>query len=164
MPRRAAGSSPPSTRMSATMFPAALPRTASRSRTCSSNSCDRSVLMGELFGVTGFVQQDFERGNVGVPLDQRWQRTKVFERDSVKLPNRRRNPRTVVVNQDVYGLGSVMAGQVELANRRARKRLYIGDRVETKIPRADIDVIDVTKYAAACPTSDLAYEFRFGDR
>src|SRR5260370_24119704 len=45
------------------------------------------------------VEQNFERGKVGVPFDQRRLRAEAVDGHVVELPHRRRNPRPVVVDQ-----------------------------------------------------------------
>ena len=89
------------------------------------------------------VQQDLERGQVGVPLDQRGDWAEASKRRGIELPDGLCDPGAVVVNQNVYVLGGVMAGQMDLADRFGRELLKIGDRVEAEIPCADIDVVDV---------------------
>ncbi len=48
-----------------------------------------------------FIQQDFERRKVGVPLDQRGQGTEALERRGMEFPDRLGNSGTVVVDQDI---------------------------------------------------------------
>src|SRR5260370_10714350 len=90
------------------------PSTARRSRICSSSSIDIWVHMGQLSGVMRLVQQDLERGEVGVPLDQRGHRAEAPERRGVELPDGLRYPGAVIVDQNVHVFGGVMAGQVNL--------------------------------------------------
>src|ERR1700752_4205191 len=105
--------------MAATISAVSPPSTARRSRVCSSSSIDISVHMGQLFGMMRLVQQDLERGEVGVPLDQRGHWAETPERRGVELPYRLREPGAVVVDQNVHVLGRVMAGQVDFAARLA---------------------------------------------
>src|SRR5260370_32798883 len=121
---------------------------------CSSSSIDISVHMGQLSSVMRLVQQDLERGEVGVPLDQRGYRAEALERRGVEFPDGLRNPGAVIVDQDVHVLGDVMAGEVDLADRLDWQRVEIGDRVEPEVPRADIDVVDVAEDATARSAGD----------
>src|SRR5580693_4547278 len=129
--------------MAATISAVSPPRTARRSRICSSSSIDISVHMGELFGMIRLVQQDLERGEVGVPLDQRGHRAEAPERRGVELPDGLRYPGAVIVDQNVDIFRGVMAGQVNLADRIDRQCVEICDRVESEVPRTDIDVVDI---------------------
>src|SRR4051794_4483230 len=97
--------------------------------------------------MTRFVQKDLERRKVGIPLDQRGHWTEASERRGIESPDRLRDPGAVVVDQNVYVLGGVMAGKVDLADRLDRKCLEIGHRVEPEIPRADVDIVDVAEDA-----------------
>jgi hypothetical protein len=99
--------------------------------------------MGQLFGMMRFVQKDLERGEVGVPLDQRRHGAEAPERRGVELPYGSRDPGAMVIDQNIDLLGSVMASEVNLADRFDRQRVEVGDRVEPKIPRADVDIVDV---------------------
>src|SRR5258708_262563 len=102
--------------MAATISAVAPPSTARRSPNCSSSNIDISVHMGQLFGMIRLVQQDLERGEVGVPLDQRGHWAETSERRSVELPYGLRDPGAVVVDQNVHVLGDVMAGQMDFAD------------------------------------------------
>src|SRR6516164_4288206 len=149
--------------MAATISAVSPSSTAFRSRICSSCSIDISAGIGQLLGVTRLVQQDLERGKIGVPLDQRGDRAEASKRRGIKLPDGLGDRGAVVVDQNVYVLRGVMAGEVDLADRLDRQRVKIGDRVEPEIPRADVDVVDVAEDAAAGSTGDFAHELRLWD-
>ena len=119
--------------------------------------------IGQLLRMPRLVQQDFERGKFGVPLDQGGHGAEAPERLGVELPNRLRYPRAVVVDQDIHVLGGVMAGEMDLADRCRRQRVEIGDRVEPEVCRADVDVVDVAEDAAAGSAGGFGQEFRLGD-
>src|ERR1700757_3673483 len=150
--------------MAATISAVPPPRTARRSRICSSSSIDISVHMGQLFRMVRLVQQDPERGEVGVPLDQRGYRAEAPERGGVELPHGLRDPGAVVIDQNVHLLGGVMAGEMDFADRCDRQCLEVVEWVESEVPGADVDVVDVTEDAAARSTADCGDEFRLGDR
>src|SRR6516165_66606 len=57
-----------------------------------------------------------------------------------------------------------MASKVDLVDRLDRECLEVGERIEPKIPRADVDVVDIAEDAAAGSTGDFSHEFRLGDR
>src|ERR1700757_4168394 len=103
--------------MAATISAVSPSRMARRNRNCSSSSVDILVHIGQLIGMVRLVQQDLERGKVGVPLDQRGYRAEAPERRGVELPDGLRDPGAVVVDQDVHVLGGVMPGEVDLADR-----------------------------------------------
>src|SRR5260370_38705582 len=124
---------------------------------------DTSVGMGQVFGMMRLVQQEPERGEVGVPLDQGGHGAEAPERRGVELPHGLRDPAVMVIDQNVYVLGGVMTGQVDLANRCDRQCVEVGDRVEPEIPRADVYVVDVTEDAAARSTGDCCDELDLGD-
>jgi hypothetical protein len=88
-----------------------------------------------------FIHKDFERGKVGVPLDQRGHRTKAPERRGMEAPDGFRNSGAVVVNQDIDVFGGVMTGKMDLADRLDRQPIEIGDRIEPEIPGANVDVV-----------------------
>src|SRR5260370_38255605 len=111
---------------------------------CSSSSIDISVHMGQLSSVMRLVQQDLERGEVGVPLDQRGYRAEALERRGVEFPDRLRNPGAVIVDQDVHALGDVMAGEVDLAETPDWQRVARAAMVDPSVPLADIDVVDIS--------------------
>ena len=70
----------------------------------------------------------------------------------------------MVVDQQIHILGHAMTGEVDLADRRNRQCIEIGDRVEPEIPRADIKVVDVAQNPAAGSPGDFRDELRLGDR
>ena len=86
--------------------------------------------IGELLRVARLVQQDFERGKVGVPLDQCGHGTEAPERRGVEVPDGLGNPGGVVVDQDIHVFGGVMASKMDLADCPDRQCIEIGDRVE----------------------------------
>src|SRR5271169_44381 len=110
------------------------------------------------------VQQDLERRKVGVPLNQRGHWTKASERRGIERPDPLYDPGAVVVDQNVHVLGDVMAGKVDLADRLDRESLDICDRVEPKIPGADVDVVDVAEDAATGSKGDFRQELCLRNR
>src|SRR5215471_10927067 len=139
------------------------PSTAWRSCICSSSRVDMAAGIGELLHMPRLVQKNFERGEVGVPLDQRRHRAEALERRGVEVPYGLDNSGAVVVDQDIDAFGSVMTSKMDLADRLDRQRIEIGNRVESQVPSADVDVIHITEDAAACTTNDLGQEFRLGN-
>src|SRR5437764_7843030 len=127
------------------------PSNARRSCSCSSSRFGVSPDIGQLLRMPRLVQEDFERGNIGVPLDQGGNGAEAPERSGIELPDRLRYPRAVVVDQDIRVFGRVMAGEMDLADRRRRQRVEIGDRIEPEVCRADVDVVDVAEDAATGP-------------
>src|ERR1700751_4406605 len=150
--------------MAATISAVSRPSTAFRSRICSSCSIDISAGIGQLLGLVRVVQQDLERGKVGVPLDQRGDRAEAPKRRGIELPDGLCDPGAVVVDQNVHVLRGVMAGEVDFADRLYRQRFEIGDRVEPEIPRADVNIVDVAEDAAAGLTGDFGYELCLRNR
>src|SRR3984893_5786877 len=136
---------------------------APRSCICSSSSVGIWVTIGQLLRVPHLVQQDVERGEIGVPLDQGWDWAEPLKRNGVKIPNRGRNPGTVVCYHDVDMLGGLMAGKMDLADRWHRQGVQIGDRVEPEVARADIDVVNVAEDPAAGSAGGLGQELRLRD-
>jgi hypothetical protein len=55
---------------------------------------------------------------------------------AVELPHGLRNPRAVVIHQNVHVLG-VMAGKMGFADRCDRQSLEVVEWVEPEVPRAD---------------------------
>ena len=55
-----------------------------------------------------------------------------------------------------------MAGEMDLADRRRRQCVEIGDRVELEVGRADVDVVDVAEDAAT-GRGRFRPEFRLGN-
>ena len=73
----------------------------------------------------------------------------------MELPGPASLPGSVVIEQNADVFGRVMAGEVDFADRIDRQCVEICDRVEPEVPRADMDVVDVTEDAAAGSTGDL---------
>src|SRR5258708_3209207 len=159
METRAVGSKP-SPRIAATISPPSPPSTARRSRIWKSSSVEMSD-MGQILGAARLFEQNLERRQLGVPFDQHRDRTEPPERGGVKLPDRFSDAGAVIVDQDADVLGSVMAGEVDLADRSGWKHLEIGSGVEAEIQRADVDVVDVAEDPAAGPPNDLAPDLGF---
>src|SRR5947199_10310168 len=119
----------PSPQMASTSAAVSPPSTARRSCSCSSSNFGISMDIGQLLRMLRLVQQDFERGNICVPLDQRGNGAEAPERLGVEFPNRLRYPRAVVVDQDIHVVGGVMAGEVDFADRCRRQRIEISNGV-----------------------------------
>src|SRR5271166_2705651 len=141
-----------------------LPSTARRSSICRSSSVEKSALIGQRLCVPRLLQEDVQRGKVGVPFDQSGQGPEATDCRGVEFPDRLRYPGAVVVDQHVRILGGVMAGQMNLADRSRRQRVEVSARVEREVSRADIDVVDVAEDAAAGSAGCFAQKFRLGDR
>src|SRR5271156_2237210 len=139
------------------------PRTALPIRVCSSSSVKVTADIGQLLGMLRFVQQDFERGKVGIPFDQGRHRGKPPESFGIEFPDRLRYAGAVIVDQDIYVLGSVMAGEMDLADHFGRQCVEVAERVEAEVSGADVDVVDIEEDAAAGPPGDFGQKFRLGD-
>src|SRR5438270_6596910 len=137
------------------------PSTARRSCSCTSSKFGMET--GQLLRMPRLVQQDFERGKIGVPLDQGGHSAEAPQCFGVEVPDGLRYRRAVVVDQDIQILGGVMAGEMDLADCCRWQRVEIGDRVEPEVCCADIDVVDVAEDAAAGSAGGFGQEFRFGD-
>ena len=68
----------------------------------------------------------------------------------------------MIIDQDGLAVGVVarMAGDMNLAYGPGREDVQIRDRVETQIPRRDVDVVDVAEQPAAGPPRQLGQEHR----
>src|SRR5260221_1075801 len=161
MATREAGATP-SPRIAATISPGSPPSTARRSRICSSSSVAMSD-MGPILGAARLVEQHLERGHLAVPFDQRRDRTESPERGGMKLPDRFGDPGAMIVDQDGDLLNAVMAGEMDLADRRGWECVEIGCGLEAEIRRADVDVVEVAEDPAAGLLDDLAQELGFRD-
>ena len=92
-----------------------------------------------------------------------WDRAEPLKRCRVKLPNRRRNPGAVVVDQDIGVLCGAVTGKMDLPDHVRRQGVQISDRVEPEVVRADVDVIDVAEDSAAGSAGGFGEELRLGD-
>jgi len=137
---------------------------ARRSRICSSRSIETSVGMGQLFGMMRLVQKDLERGEVGVPLDQRGHGAEAPERRGVKIPDGLGNPRAVIVDQNVHVLGGVMAAEVDFTDRFDRQRVEVVDWSNPKFHALTWMLLTSQRMPQAGSTGDCGDELRLGDR
>src|SRR6185436_10211242 len=97
-----------------------------------------------------FVEQDAQRRKVAVPFDERRNVAEALQRRTVKIPDG-------VIDCVVMGVDEnfavsdgidVIAREVNFAGDSLRYSIKIGKRVEAKVMRADVDVIDVEQQPA----------------
>ena len=119
--------------------------------------------LGELLRAAHFIQQDFERRKVGVPLYQCRHGPEAAERRGVEVPNGLGYSRAVVIDQYIHVFSNVVTGKMDLADCLGRQRVEISNRVEPEILRADVNIVRIAEDAAARPASDLGQEFRLGN-
>src|SRR5262245_43665787 len=117
MRSRASGAMP-SQAIAAAAHASSPPRSASRNAAWT--SCSAGIVMFRLptaedaLGPTGFLQQDRERRDVGVPLDQGRHGADARDRVTIQAPDLQRDRRTVVIDQDGLPVGVIarVAGQM----------------------------------------------------
>ena len=73
--------------------------------------------IGEFLRMPRFIQKDFKRRKVGVPLDQCGYRTEAAERRDIEVPDGFGNSGPMVVDQNIDVFGSVVTGKMDLADR-----------------------------------------------
>src|SRR4029077_9972464 len=149
--------------MAATSSAAWPPRRAWRSCSCSSSSAGTLVDIGQLLCMSRLLQQDIQRGKVGVPFDQSGHEPEATERRGVEFPDRLCDPGAVVVYENVRVIGDVMARKMYLADRFRGQSVEVGDRVEREISRADIDIVDIAEDPAASSAGCFRQKFFLGD-
>src|SRR6516165_10200344 len=102
-------------------------------------------------GARGLVDEDRERRQVGVPLDQGRNRAKSRQRLGVEFPDLGDDARAVIIDAQraaALELPDAVAGEVELADRGRRQGGEVSRRIPAVVAGADIDVVDVAQDAA----------------
>src|ERR1700676_4662683 len=130
MPIRASGSIPPATMRSDASDAASLKMAAAENTRCHSCSDGIAGLEDDLC-LCRLVEQDLERRDIGVPLDQRRLGAEACDGGSVELPYRGGNPGPVGIDQAVPA--RVEPGEVNLGHRIRRNCRQISARVEPMI-------------------------------
>src|SRR5262245_24691435 len=117
---------------------------------CSSRSAS-TALLPDCIGLACFAQQDFERRNVRVPLDERRHIAEPAYDLRIERPHIVTHRRAVRVDQDLAAVEVVhgVTGEMDLADRTSRDVGEILARIEAMIARADVDIVDVEEDAAA---------------
>src|SRR5262249_25453991 len=120
--------------------PAAMPRPASAPRSpktvaatkprCSSES-ERIDSVQNRVGASGFLLEDFEGGQIGVPFDERGLGTESFDRLPVERPDRRSDARPVRIDEARPRV--VVAREMDFRHRIAGYRRHIVPRIETVV-------------------------------
>ena len=127
---------------------------------------DGSVVL--ITGANGGLGREFvPRGNVGVPFDQRRDRSRAFDDPSEEIPHR-------LVDEFVMGVDKQRATLVVDFARMAREMdlPHMGEReigdVALRVPKlvcaGDMHIVDVQQQAAAGSPYYLADEFGFPPR
>src|SRR5712692_4376122 len=113
---------------------------------------------------TGLLEQDGQRRDLEIPLDEGGTRARARERMVVERPYLRSDPRAMVVDEDGDAVGVVDAvpGHMELFDGSGRQRVDIRDRVEAEIDAGHVDVVDVAQEPTAGPARDLGEERGLG--
>src|SRR6185369_14626253 len=99
-------------------------------------------------GNGGFVQQHAERGNIGVPFDQRGDRTEQRERVGIQAPDLIADARAVIVDADNAAVGQLLdavAGEMNFTDGMVWKRCEIGVRIPAVIAATDVDIVHVAQ-------------------
>src|SRR5664279_2167153 len=142
---RASAFSPPAT-MPSDATAAALLKTAAEKARCNSCSDDIAAFQDGLC-LRRLVEQDLERRDIGVPLDQRRPGTEASDRVPIERPYRRGDPGAVGIDQ--AGPARIESGEVNLGHRVRGHCRDIGARIEPVIDRVDMDIVDVEEQLAA---------------
>src|SRR6202171_3213838 len=146
MPIRASGFIPPATMRSDASAPASLKTAAAENARCHSCSDDIASLQDDLC-LCRLVEQDLERRDIGVPLDQRRLGAEACDGGPVELPYRGGDPGSVGIDEAVPA--RVESGEVNLGHRIRRNCRQISARVEPVIDRVDVDIVDIEEQLAA---------------
>src|ERR1700730_15962536 len=117
MPIRASGCIPPATMRSDASAAASLKTAAAEKARCHSCSDGISGLEDDLC-LCRLVEQDLERRDIGVPLDQRRPGAEACDGGPVELPYLGRDPGSVGIDQAVPA--RVESGEVNLGHRIRR--------------------------------------------
>src|SRR5207247_1498629 len=165
MASRARGSSPSPAMWARTvsLSSARRPSLKTRCRSCSASmTISSSGRLEQAIGCARLGKQDRQLGNVGVPFDERGHGAEPLQGLAIERPDRGRHARAVIIDQDGLAVGVVarMAGDMNLAYGPGREDVQIRDRVETQIPRRDVDVVDVAEQPAAGPPRQLGQKLR----
>src|SRR5262245_12196228 len=109
---------------------------------CSSRSAS-TALLPDCIGLACFAQQDFERRNVRVPLDERRHIAEPAHGLRIERPHIVTHRRAVRVDQDFAAVKVIhsVAGKMNLADRTNRDAREILARIEAMIARANVDIV-----------------------
>src|ERR1700676_4744004 len=146
MPIRASGFIPLATMRSDASAAASLKMAAAENTRCHSCSDGIAGLEDDLC-LCRFVEQDLERRDIGVPLDQRRLGAEACDGGAVERPYRRGDPGSVGIDEAVPA--RVKPGQVNLGHRVRSSCRDISVRVEPMIDRVDVDIVDIKEQLAA---------------
>src|SRR5450755_3147613 len=140
MPIRASGFNPPATMPSDAAAAASLKTAAAENARW--NSCSDGIAgLEDGLCLRRLIEQDFERRDIGVPLDQRRLGAEACDGGAVKRPYRRSDPSSVRI--DEAGPARVESGEVNLGHCVRRNCRDISLRIEPVIDRVDVDIVDV---------------------
>src|SRR5712692_574999 len=165
MASRARGSSPSPAMCARTVSSSSArrPSLKTRCRSCSASmTTSSSGRLEQAIGGSSLGEQDRQLGNVRVPFDERGHGAEPLQGLAKERPDRGRHTRAVIIDQDDLAVSVVarMAGDMDLAYGPGRERVQVRDRVETQIPRRDVDIVDVAEQPAAGPSRQLSQELR----
>src|SRR6202171_4381641 len=161
MPIRASGFIPPATMRSDARPPASLKTAAAENARCHSCSDGIASLQDDLC-LCRLVEQDLERRDIGVPLDQRRLGAEACDGGPVELPYRGGDTGSVGIDEAVPA--RVESGEVNLGHRIRRNCRQISARVEPVIDRVDVDIVDIEEQLAAGTAGDGGDELPFAHR
>src|SRR5512143_3474366 len=139
MPRRAEAPGTSSMMDSATLRTSPS-TTAAAKHSCSSCSISmvrlREGALPPTIGFRRLRQQDWERGQVAIPFDQRGGVRETAERTFVQFPYGGSDRAAMVVDQDAHAVGIVDAvpGEMQLLHRFDRQGLDPGPRIAAEVP------------------------------
>src|SRR5664279_3065124 len=127
---RASAFSPPATMPSDATAAASLKTAAAEKARC--NSCsDGIAALQDGLCLRRLAEQDLERRDIGVPLDQRRPGAEASDRVPIKRPYRRSDPGAVGIDQ--AGTARIESGEVTLGHRVRGHCRDIGARIEPVI-------------------------------
>src|SRR5712692_9055868 len=113
----------------------------------------------DCLGGAALLDQPLQLGDVVVPFDQRGHAPEAAHRGRVQVPHRIRDRRVVRVEQVRPAIR--VPRQVELSDPIRRNGGEVLARIESVVPGADVDVVDVEEDAAVRPLSHLRDELPF---
>src|SRR5436853_2677721 len=161
MPIRASAFIPPATMRSDASAAASLKTAAAENARCHSCSDGIASLEDDLC-LCRLVEQDLERRDIGVPLDQRRLGAEAYDGGAVELPYRSGDPGPVGIDEAVSA--RVEPGEVNLGHRVGRNGRQIGARVEPMIDCVDVDIVDIEEQLASGAAGDRGDELPFAHR
>src|SRR5882724_1455702 len=160
MASRARGSSPSPAMCARTdsSSSARRPSLKTRCRSCSASmTTSSSGRLEQAIDGASLGKQDRQFRNVRVPFNERGHGAEPLQGLAIERPDRGRHARAVIIDQDGLAVSVIahMAGEMYLAYAPARERIQIRDRVETQIPRRDVDIVNVAEQPAVGPPGQL---------